>query len=971
MNSAFLRWGSIVMAAVMLAACGNNGSTGTQGPAGPAGPSGPPATGGSFVTIASNATPASDASAAAWAALAPRVTVTSVSINSAPVVNFTVTDGNGTPVKGLRNTSKSSTATLAGLTNLAFSLAKLVPGKDGSPSEWVSYIVTTAPTTTAASAPTRPGTDNTGTLVDHGDGTYTYTFWRDVTQIKSQVDAMSVSAPNNKADLGDLTYDKSRVHRLTIQLSGNAPGTGTNTPNAVEVAGYPGVPLIAPVDVIYDFVPATGQAQPAENSGRDIVATAKCVECHQVLGGIPGDDPESSGAGFHGGSRNEVRYCVVCHTEQRKYGRTEATINASTLTFTSANTYVVNGRTVGNLPNHIHHIHMGKLLAKKNYNYGGVLYNEVLFPQDLRNCTKCHDGSSTSTAQTAQGDNWKNAPSRRACGGCHDGIDFATGMGVTIADAAKGLTSTTSFNGFAHGGMSATDDSTCATSTCHTPGDIDVVHLPVTPPNLKSALHVAGGNANTNSAWIASNTSRLPKDAIKVTYDLKSVSRNTLKQPVMVFRILQNGARKDFNAFNPALPAASQEIWDGFMGSPSAYFVFAVPQDNIAAPADFNANASGYLRNIWNLTATGAGAGTLSAPDANGYYTVTLTGVQIPDSAVMLSGGLGYSYSVTSTLPLTQTNLADYPVAASPIGQANKIGGLIVIAPDAQKVADGYTGRRAIVEDAKCNKCHQELGTFTEDAFHAGQRNDGTTCAWCHRPNQTSSGWSADSAYYIHAIHAGNKRANDFTWHAAAVGVSFAEVRYPGVLRNCEGCHVRGTYDFSAIASTSALPNRLYRTVGAATYPANGQSIPAFKLNNANAALATACVADNPSTGTAVSDYSVSPYVTKSTAAAIANYGIGFTFNARPVAVGACKPDGTFYTLPAVDSVAAAGTTLVNSPVATVCFACHDSVLARTHMEINNGSIYAPRTAALGTQETCMVCHATGRIADIKVMHAK
>ena len=72
---------------------------------------------------------------------------------------------------------------------------------------------------------------------------------------------------------------------------------------------------------------------------------------------------------------------------------------------------------------------MGELLAKKNYNYGGVLYNEVLFPQDLRNCTKCHDGSATSTAQTAQGDNWKNAPSRRACGACHDGINFATGHG--------------------------------------------------------------------------------------------------------------------------------------------------------------------------------------------------------------------------------------------------------------------------------------------------------------------------------------------------------------------------------------------------------------------------------------------------------------------------------------------------------------------------------------------------------------
>ena len=110
---------------------------------------------------------------------------------------------------------------------------------------------------------------------------------------------------------------------------------------------------------------------------------------------------------------------------------------------------------------------MGKHLAKQNYNYGGLLYNEVAFPQDLRNCTKCHDGSATSTAKTAQGDNWKNVPNRLACGGCHDGINFATGMGVTIGDAAKGLTSTTSFNGFAHGGQAQPDDSLCA--ACHTP----------------------------------------------------------------------------------------------------------------------------------------------------------------------------------------------------------------------------------------------------------------------------------------------------------------------------------------------------------------------------------------------------------------------------------------------------------------------------------------------------------------------
>ncbi|MBL0150066.1 MAG: hypothetical protein IPP87_15715 [Ideonella sp.] len=368
------------------------------------------------------------------------------------------------------------------------------------------------------------------------------------------------------------------------------------------------------------------------------------------------------------------------------------------------------------------------------------------------------------------------------------------------------------------------------------------------------------------------------------------------------------------------------------MGAPSVYFVFAVPQDGIAAPADFNASASSYLRSLWNGKATGTGAGTLTGPDADGYYTATLTGVTIPDNAVMLTGGLGYSYSVLGTLPLTQTNLKDYPVAAATAttgltaGMPNKTGGLIVIAPNSQKVATGYTARRAIVEDARCNACHQELGTFTEDAFHAGQRNDGTTCSWCHTPNRTSSGWSADSVSFVHAIHAGKKRANDFTWHASTTTESFADVGYPGVLADCQTCHLPGTYDFSASASANALPNRLYRTV--ATGKFNGTA-----------------------TATPLSVFSMSPYIIKDN---VYDYGAGFAFNA-----------GTGV------STAAAATSSVISPISAACFACHDSTQAKAHMEINGGSIYAPRSAALATTETCMVCHATDRIADIKAMHAK
>jgi len=818
--------------------------------------------------------------------------------------------------------------------------------------------------------------------VDNGDGTYSYTFYRDVKTMASTVAGMDAGS-SNIADLGDLTFDATATHRLTIQIAGNAPGTGTNTPNGVQ--NVPGVALVKPLDVIYDFVPAGGTV----TDTRDIVATQNCNECHRQLGGVPGDDPESSGAGFHGGSRNDAQYCVVCHTEQRKYGRTEAPLDAGTLTFTSSSTYRVYDRAIGNFPNQIHHIHAGPVLALKNYNYGGVLFNEVLFPQDLRNCTKCHHQDLPDGGVLAvNGDNWKTTPSRLACGGCHDGIDFATGKGVTLADAAKGLTQTTTFGGLAHAGGAQPDDAQC--SQCHVDPtrpqtNINSVHLPVTPPNPQNALVDGGTNANTNAAWIASNPARLPPGAIAVSYDIKSVSLNGQRQPVMVFRMLQNGTPTPFNDFATTAPnpdTGTKEMWDHFMGSPSMYYVFSVPQDGIAAPADFNASVSGYLRSIWNGTATGTGRGTLTGPDANGYYTGTLTGVTIPTNAVMLTGGLGYSYSVTSTLPLTQTNITNnvnpsqnYPTSpATAAGQTNRMGGLIVIAPDAQKVATGCTTstdplcspRRPIVEDARCNACHQELGTFTEDAFHAGQRNDGTTCSWCHTPNRASSGWSADSTYFVHAIHAAAKREAPFTWDATSTTESFADIAYPGVLRDCQTCHLPGTYDFSASASASALPNKQYRTVATGAFNGTANTtITTYSYNSGSAS----CVAGTSSPQTALGVFSLSPYITPFPT----TYGVGFSFNAGLTATNpSCRPDGTVVAAnPAGGTIQADPVTLVNSPIAGVCVACHDSDIERAHFELNGGSIYTPRSTALNTTETCMVCHGTGRIADIAVVHAQ
>ena len=229
-----------------LAGCGGSdgsagptGATGAPGAPGPAGPAGPTGPSGANAIVIGPATSTSDFAALDLSGSA----VTSVTIASPPVVNFKLATKQGVPVIGFGTTSMSSSATVANYPNLAFALAKLVPGSGGTPSKWVSYVVTTVPSKSASSTCAanatclqRPGTDNTGTLVDNKDGTYTYTFYRDIPGTKALVDSITppadtATANYNKAQLGDLTYVADATHRLTIQISGNAPGTGTNTAN--------------------------------------------------------------------------------------------------------------------------------------------------------------------------------------------------------------------------------------------------------------------------------------------------------------------------------------------------------------------------------------------------------------------------------------------------------------------------------------------------------------------------------------------------------------------------------------------------------------------------------------------------------------------------------------------------------------------------------------------------------------------
>ena len=705
-----------------------------------------------------------------------------------------------------------------------------------------------------------------GTLVENGLGAGDYTYTFPAASITNGPQAVAYDA----AKMGE-------THVVWIQVSRQTDLVFQLNANTFYASNVP-----------YYFIP-NGTGTPMT---REIVSQGKCDGCHAKF-----KAETTASLAFHGGGRVNAGMCNVCHNP----GHTS--------------------NPLANSSSFIHRIHNGEDVATANLFHG----ISATYPQDTRKCDTCHGNA-------AQGTQAQSNPSTMACKGCHDYVAFdmsapgVCGILGTLARGSDGKPLPCN-----HGGGVQPDDSLC--KTCHGPtGGFSAAnyHKPIALPDPNNSWLVPTGNANTNSSFVA-EAGYVPTGAAVITYDVKSVDTvldttvtPNVKRPTITFKLKNNGTDVVFQTYAPAATPPVTELMPNFVGSPSAYFAFAVPQDGVTAPSDFNASVSGYIKKIWDGSATGAGAGSLTGPDANGYYTLKLTGVQIPATATMLTGGIGYTYSLSSTPPLVETDIPAYRWVPNTPADGKAQGGLSVPAPNVWKVATGFTGRRAIVETAKCNACHGALGVTP--TFHAGQRNDGPTCSFCHNPNRTSSGWAAGSKYFIHAIHAGRKRVVPYTWHATAVGPGYDEVEFPGTLNTCTTCHTPNTYDFTNATNLAAIPN--------------------MELS----AVATGKYDTNPLTNSTY--YTVSPYVVADN---IMDYGVGFAYNAA-----------TNVTTPAADN------NLVLSPITGACSACHDSTIAINHMKSNGGQFYAQRLAVrnLGpSQEQCLICHGPGRIAAIGEVH--
>jgi OmcA/MtrC family decaheme c-type cytochrome len=187
----------------------------------------------------------------------------------------------------------------------------------------------------------------------------------------------------------------------TFKTKAVAKGGGAFDPNATHRIGVYGSRNLTEFDLGTNYDTATLDFLPSGNkvtTTRDVISNDSCNKCHETLA-------------FHGGSRQGIQLCVMCHTDQTTDPDTGNTLDMKVFA---------------------HKLHMGKQLpsvqAGKPYqiigfNQGVSDWSTVALPSDPRRCEHCHDPK----AGTAQSDAWLKNPSRAACGSCHDNVNFATG----------------------------------------------------------------------------------------------------------------------------------------------------------------------------------------------------------------------------------------------------------------------------------------------------------------------------------------------------------------------------------------------------------------------------------------------------------------------------------------------------------------------------------------------------------------
>ena len=437
-------------------------------------------------------------------------------------------------------------------------------------------------------------------------------------------------------------YDAAAPHQLSGQIARTYPVDG----------------LDYPVNPLYRFIPSGAAAK--QIAGRDIVNTETCNTCHTRLE-------------LHGGDRREIQYCIMCHNTQ--------------------STDPESGNSV-DMAQMIHKIHMGEELpsvqAGEPYQIIGYRnslhdYSEVVFPQDVRNCTVCHQGE-------ADSDVFVNAPTLEGCASCHDRTWFGSGS------APEGYE--------AHIGGAQDNNALC--SACHKPDAI-------------AANHVTPANSSAN--------------------------------PGLVTDILDVVTTPVEGGFSLAITI---QVTEGDGTPINDVDTLSRLRALVAWPA------TDYQQNQRESIAGG------------------------PDGTLVANGNGVFVYTFETVFPMTADTFVvgleariEFELNGESERQGTTNNGLTFFTAD----GSDPVARRMVVDDAKCNVCHDDL------RFHGDSRFGAQYCLLCHNVNLTE-GDDVDSVAVfnfkelIHEVH--------------------EAVPFPGHLNDCGLCHVDGSTDLPLPATNAA-----------------------------------------------------------------------------------------------------------------------------------------------------------------------
>ena len=795
---------------------------------------------------------------------------------NSPIVNFQVVN-------------KSTGKGISGLRTFSLHIAQLNPEIAGSNSYWMNYLALGLPLSAMPGNTERGASTQTVVInptvdaatVFNSDGSVKIPGYTVIDHGDGSYTA--TFGANIKANTNVL-YDAALTHRIAIGVRSVAvPGVVGKTTGAyagpIAKENYGGITANTPMG---SFANTNGTALIYDfypNTGASVKDAsgnntfARDIVTIAACNQCHGRlEHGSNNTSGHFGSRPDTKLCVVCHTPQLAAG-------------------------AGDFKSYIHKIHMGsKLPAAETSALTTTLVDvsKIILPMDPRNCTICHKGIDV--------DNWMSKPTRSACGSCHNSTDFLTHKG------------------------SQTNDLACVGCHQEAAGALKPV----------SVAHATD--------YATPNNPQTPAGLVNFKYDLKSVTVDASNQAVITFRILSDGgtgAAKTSVTFNNISSTASP-LLTGFTGSPGfilAYNKSATNQAFTTSP-DYNnlgVKAAQPISVAINaLAATRVGKkGTLAGPDANGYYTGTITTAasNFPTDSKMRTVALQGYFSQTTA-----------PASVAVANGRHTISDV--------KTVTGDTKRRVVIDSGKCGACHEVF------EGHGGNRNIGkdtvgeAVCTLCHVPNLSTSGKGIDPKYVtstnaayltalfsdpvtsallttwaskvpgfivdnpttypeetnnfkdmIHGIHAGSSRANPLTFVRDSTSrgtITFfdtSKIKFPSVLKNCEACHTSTSY--RSIPATAQVTTDL-------TTPLNAD-------------------------GTVVTTFDT-------------------TNNVATVSKGRTL-------LPNAND-------LVTTPFTAACVSCHDLPTSKAHMVGFGGQIKVARNAAVVANETCITCHGvTGTVS--------